>query len=91
MSAVRGLNVVGLPLFDNDVILFDRFGNSGGMMVDINETVSLASAFAIKFICDSDNDAIDPCIPANTENSWAVEQMVDIVPVGESSPSLLLL
>lgn len=91
MSAVRGLSVVGLPLLDNDVILFDRFGSSGGKLADIKDTVSLVSA--IKFIWDRDNDAMEPCILtlANTENSWAVEQMVDIVPVGDSSPSLLLL
>lgn len=92
MSVVRGLNVIGLPLFDNDVILFDRFGSSGGGMAALIDCVSFESpALAFRFIWDSDNDGAEPCILtlAKTENSWA-HGIDAIVPVGDCSPSLLL-
>lgn len=89
--AIRGLNVVGLPLLDNDVILFERFGSSGGGIIELLDMVSFALAFACKFAWDADNDTEELCIwtLANTEKSCA-DDIVPIVPVGDCSPSLLL-
>lgn len=89
---------VQLILFGNDVILFDRFGSSGGSIDEFNDVVSPKSVIDVNIVfsvacdCENDEDAEFPCIftLANTAKSCAEDVDEWLWPVGDCSPSLVL-
>lgn len=93
-----GLASVQLILFGKEVILLDRFGSSGGNIVEFSEIVSdrsmIDEAVVFNVICDDENDddAEPPCILtlANTAKSCA-EDIFDTWPGGDCSPSLVFM
>lgn len=71
-----GLTSVQVILLVNEIILFERFGNSGAIDTDRIDIVSEKSdaddAIELRLICDCENDGTEPpCMftLANTEKS----------------------
>lgn len=92
LSELRGLNIgftsVQLILFGKEVILFDRFGSSGGNIDEFND---IDVDIVFKVTCDCENDDAEfPCMLtlANTAKSCAEDD--ELWPVGDCSPSLVL-